>query len=157
MKRIALAIVLLAAGALPAAAQLDLPPDKWWENERLIARLGLTDDQQAEIAGLVYGHALRMVDLSAAVKRAEIEMAGLVGEGEFDPDGVRAAFARFQQARQALERERFEMLLAVRGVLTTQQWLDIQELQKEMRRWRWNSERRPPQGGGSSGGPRPHN
>jgi Spy/CpxP family protein refolding chaperone len=130
---VALALALSGVGA---AAEFNLPPGKWWENERLATRIGLTEDQKEEITDLVYDHALEMVDLSAAVKRAELEMANLVRQAEFDDDAVRAAFGGFQKARQALERERFEMLLAVRGVLTTEQWVQIQEIMQEMRRRR---------------------
>ncbi len=155
-------IVMMAAamavvGSL-AAADLNMPPGKWWENERLSARIGLTAEQRERIDGLVYGHALRMIDLNADVKRAELELANQVDQPGFDPAAVRAAFAAFQKARQALELERFEMLLAVRGVLTAEQWGAIQEMQKELRRRRWSPEGRPEPGtppAGRRGGPSP--
>jgi Spy/CpxP family protein refolding chaperone len=135
--RIFVIVMLVLAAALPAAAaEFNLPPGKWWENERLASRIGLTDEQTQEITSRVYDYALEMVDLSAAVKRAELEMANLVRQAEFDSDDVRVAFAEFQKARQALERQRFEMLLSVRGVLTTEQWVQIQEIMQEMRRRR---------------------
>jgi Spy/CpxP family protein refolding chaperone len=87
-----------------------------------------------------------MIDLNADVKRSELELVNQVGQAEFDADQVRAAFAGFQTARTALEAERFEMLLAVREVLTVEQWAMIQEMQKEMRRRRFSQERRPQQG-----------
>jgi Spy/CpxP family protein refolding chaperone len=138
-------VLLLAAASTPAvAAEFNLPPGKWWENERLANRIGLTEEQKERITDLVYEHALAMVDLSAAVKRSELEMANLVIQPEFDADEVRAAFAKFQKARQTLDLERFEMLISVREVLTDQQWVQIQELMQEMRRRR--QEQRPQQG-----------
>jgi Spy/CpxP family protein refolding chaperone len=136
MRRLMIGMMLLAAAAPLAAAELGLPQGKWWENERLAQRLQLTAEQQSKIRSLVYEHALRMVDLGAAVKRAELEMAEQVQRPSFDADKIRAAFATFQKARMALERERFEMLLAVREVLSGQQWQKIQEIQKEVRRRR---------------------
>jgi Spy/CpxP family protein refolding chaperone len=166
VRRVTILTTLVLAALPLAAAEFDFPSGKWWENERMAERIGLTEEQRSEIDGLVYAHALRMVDLGAAVKRSELEMANEVRRPEFEPERVRKAFAEFQSARQALERERFEMLLAVREVLTTEQWLAIQELQKEMRRRReLGQDRRgprppgpgeravPPQGG--PGGPFP--
>jgi Spy/CpxP family protein refolding chaperone len=130
----------------------DLPPGKWWENERLTARLALTAVQKSRIDALVYNHALRMVDHNAAVKRAEIELAALVERAPFDPAPVRAAFTAFQKARTQLENERFEMLLAVRQVLSVEQWGELQRLRRD-------AERRHADGPGARFGdrPGPHN
>jgi Spy/CpxP family protein refolding chaperone len=145
MKRTLVLMLLVASSGVLAANEFNLPPGRWWENEHLIDRVGLTDEQREQITGLVYDHAHRMIGLNADVKRAELELASLVAQPEFEVDRVRAAFAAFQAARQALERERFEMLLAVRETLTAEQWQTIQELQKEMRRRRWSQERGPQQ------------
>ena len=128
------------------AAEFNLPPGKWWENERLIRHINLTDEQRQEINGLVYEHAHHMIDLNADLKRAELELANLVGQPEFDVDQVRIAFAGFQKARQTLELERFEMLLSVREVMTAEQWQKIQEIRSELRRRQMPSEGRPPRG-----------
>ncbi len=122
----------LTAGLGLATPFDDLPPGKWWENERLTARLALTAEQKSHIDTLVYDHALRMVDHNAAVRRAEIELAAAVERAPFDPGPVRAAFATFQRARTQLENERFEMLLAVRQVLTAAQWGELQRQRREV-------------------------
>jgi Spy/CpxP family protein refolding chaperone len=126
-----------------AAAEFNLPPGKWWENERLIRHISLSEEQREQIDGLVYEHAHRMIDLNADVKRAELELANLVGQVDFDVDEVRAAFANFQRARANLERQRFEMLLSVREVLTAEQWQQIQDLRSDFRRRQMSSERGP--------------
>jgi Spy/CpxP family protein refolding chaperone len=146
--------ILLMSGWL-GASDFELPAGRWWENERLIERIGLTPDQRQQIGDLVYEHAHRMIDLNAGVKRAELDLAKLVGQPEFAPDQVRAAFADFQRARQALERERFEMLLSVRGVLSSEQWLQIQDIRRELRRRKWQSEDGPPRPRGDQYGPPP--
>lgn len=140
-----LGAILLASG-WSAASDFELPAGRWWENERLIERIDLTGDQRQRINDLVYEHAHRMIDLNAQVKRAELDLARLVGQPEFAPEPVRAAFAEFQRARQALERERFEMLLSVRGVLSSEQWLEIQDIRREIRRRQWRPDDGPPRG-----------
>ena len=146
MKNTAILMAILLMSGWLAASELDLPAGRWWENERLIERIGLTTEQRQRINDLVYEHAHRMIDLNASVKRAELDLAKLVGQPEFAPDSVRAAFVDFQRARQALERERFEMLLAVRGVLNSEQWLQIQDIRRELRRRQWQSEEGPQRG-----------
>jgi len=153
-KRLMIFLILMAV--LPLAAQeFDLPQGKWWEDPRLSERIGLDPEQQQEIRDLVYAGARRMIDLKAGVDRAGLDLAEVVNGSEFDPNEVRAAYAVFQTARQKLENERFEMLLAVRQVLTNDQWQKLQELKQRMKQMR-GQQRRPgqrpqgerPQGGG---------
>jgi Spy/CpxP family protein refolding chaperone len=143
MKRMMMALMLLTA-ATATAADFNLPQGKWWENERVVQRIGLTEAQQKEIGDLVHQYALRMIDLNAGVKKAEFELGDLVDRDEFDSAAVRKAFAAFQAARQQLENERFEMLLAVRGTLSAEQWRSLLEIRRFMERMR--EERRPGEG-----------
>ena len=152
MKRMMMTLmVLVAATAVVQAAGLDLPHGKWWENERVVQRIGLTEEQQTAISDLVYQHALKMIDLNAGLKKAEFELADLVDRDDFDPVAVRKSFGAFQAAKDRLENERFEMLLAVRGELTAEQWRSLLEIRRYLEQMREN--RRP--GNGAPGGARP--
>ena len=151
MKRMMMIVVLVAAATAVGAADLNLPHGKWWENERVVQRIGLTEEQQATIGDLVYQHALKMIDLNAGLKKAEFELGDLVDRDDFDPTAVRKSFGAFQAAKDKLENERFEMLLAVRGELTADQWRSLLEIRRHLEQIREN--RRP--GTGAPGGPRP--
>ena len=135
-------IVLFTLGALvlstlPAAARdYNLPPGKWWENDRIVAHLKLTGEQQVRIKDLVYDHATRMIDLNAGLEKAKLALENQVEQQEFDAVEVRKAFGAFQETRRLLESERFEMLLSVRQVLTHEQWekmLSLRERIEQMR------------------------
>ena len=134
MRRVLLASLMMWGAVTVGAQELNLPPGKWWENERLAERIGITGEQKDAIRGLVYEHAHRMIDLRAAVEKSELDLAALVATPDFDDDAARAAFNALVASRTSLERERFEMLLSVRGVLTADQWLQIQEIRREFRR-----------------------
>jgi Spy/CpxP family protein refolding chaperone len=121
---------------LSASAFDNLPPGKWWENPHLVERIELGEEQREMIKGMVYEHVRRMIDLSADVERAELDLADRVDQSDFDADTVRAAFVAFQKARQRLESERFEMLLSVRQVLSIEQWRELQKLRREFERRR---------------------
>lgn len=144
MRHLLLALVIMTGSVVVDAQDVNLPPGKWWENERLADRIGLSAEQKEAIRTLVYEHAYRMIDLNAGVKRSELELANLVADPEFEHAAARAAFNGLVTARTALERERFEMLLAVRGVLTAEQWAQIQEIRREVRRGRERPEGPPP-------------
>lgn len=133
MKRILVTVVILASVGVVGAQEFNLPPGKWWDNERLATHIGLTETQREQIRTQVYEHAHRMIDLNAGVKKAELELANLVANSDFESAAARAAFAQLQDGRRALEMERFEMLLAVRGVLSSEQWQQIQEIRRRNR------------------------
>ena len=129
-------IAVLAAVAPLPAQQLDVPPGRWWAEPQVVELLDLSAEQQETIRDLVYDHARRMIDLKADVERAGLDLAESVKRDDFDPAAVRKAHAAFQSARSKLENERFEMLLAVRGVLSAEQWNAIQEMQRlQGKRW----------------------
>lgn len=172
MKRVIPIVIILGALLLPAptvgADQFNLPPGKWWENDRLIHELQLTPGQQQSIADLVFGHATRMIDLNANLEKAMLTLENQVQQEPFEPETVRKAFATFQDARRRLETERFEMLLSVRQELTLEQWQRLVTLRERLERIRRDrkhppnpSPRKKPRGGPatygdqSAGGPRP--
>ena len=150
MRTIARILIAVAGLAMPLTAfatGFDLPRGAWWEDDRLADFLALTDGQREEIRNRVYEHARRMADLNADVRKAEIDLRQAVGADDFDAEKVRAAFASFQQARQRLEVERFEMLLGVRLVLTTEQWNRLQRARERLERMRdERGDRKPPAG-----------
>ncbi len=128
-------LVLVAAAA--SAQELNLPPGRWWDNPRLVEEIGLSEAQREQIRTIVYEHVRRMVDLKADMERAGLDLKERVGREVLDVDAVRKAHEAFLAARMALERERFELLLAVRQVFTAQQWERLERLRDQ-------SSRRPP-------------
>ena len=160
MKKLLFVLALLMAAGTVSAIEFDLPPGRWWESQRLIEHIGLSDEQQAQIRDIVYEYARRMIDLKAAVDKAGLDLRSSVDQEDFDPARVRDAHARFQTARQKLESERFEMLLAVRQVLSYEQWQKLEGLKQRLQQYR-GDQRRPPeqrfQPGQRPGGDRPPN
>ena len=143
MKKALIIIAVLAMASPLTANDFNLPPGKWWENPRLVDHIGLADEQQDQIRGIVFQHARRMIDLKADVDKAGLDLAESVDQQDFDPAPVRAAYAVFQTARQKLENERFEMLLEVRLILTYDQWQKIEEIKQRMKRNGPQQQRRP--------------
>lgn len=147
MKRIVMVSVLSVAGALTAtvalAQPMGVPPGAWWSRPRLAQALDLTVEQKASLEKVSFEHARRMVDLQAAVKKAELDLRAAADATPFDAAAVRTAFHAFQQARVKLDSERFELLLAQRGLLSTEQWRKLRQIVRERVRERPGDERSP--------------
>jgi Spy/CpxP family protein refolding chaperone len=141
---VAAAVLLVAAGAV--AQPRGVPPGRWWERPRIADELALTAEQKARLETLTVENARGMIDLKAAVEKAELDLRTVAEAEPFDAAKVRAAFREVQQARTRLENERFESLLRVRELLNAEQWRRLRELTREALRERVQ-ERRDGQGG----------
>lgn len=142
-RNLVILVVLSLAGVAGTATAADfkMPRGRWWENPRVVREVGLTPEQQEQIHQLVYQHAEVMIGLNADVKRAELRLGELARSESFDEQVVRKAWAGYQAARQKLENERFDLLVAIRKVLSAQQWKKLDELKRLYRQ-----RRRPQQG-----------
>ncbi len=128
-----LGVGMMAASGLAAAQPLGIPPGRWWEQPKVAEQLALTADQTQQLNTLTLGHARTMVDLKGAVEKAAIDLRAAAEADPFDPKQVRLSFSVVQQARTRLESERFDMLLKVRQVLTTEQWHKLRDIVRQRR------------------------
>lgn len=154
MKKLIVMLLILGVTGPVLANEFDLPPGKWWEDQRIVDRVGISAEQQSEIRDVVYERARKMIDLKADVDKVGLDLAAAVDRADFDASAVRSAYGAFQAARHKLENERFEMLLEVRQILSTDQWQKMQEIRRRVQQMR-GQQRRPgqrPQGGGTQPG-----
>src|SRR5271157_5461542 len=124
---------MMVGAAVVVAQPLGIPPGRWWEQPKVAEQLALTADQTQQLNTLTLGHARTMVDLKGAVEKAEIDLRAAAETDPLDAKQVRQNFAALQQTRMRLESERFDMLLKVRQVLTTEQWPKIREIIRQRR------------------------
>lgn len=154
MKKLIVMLLILGVTGPVLANEFDLPPGKWWEDQRIVDRVGISAEQQSEIRDVVYERARKMIDLKADVDKVGLDLAAAVDRADFDASAVRSAYGAFQAARHKLENERFEMLLEVRQILSTDQWQKMQEIRRRVQQMR-GQQRRPgqrQQGGGTQPG-----
>lgn len=134
-KKVFAVLTFLVAGSLWAQGlggpPLDVPPGRWWDRPAVVQELGLSVEQKAKLEQLTAERVKAMIDARAAVQKAEVELRLLAEKEPLDVRKVREAFAALQQARQKLELERFEMLLAVRQTLSAEQWNKLRTVVRE--------------------------
>ena len=133
-------VILLAAGSLvwsqrpprrdgpPPAGQvlLSAPPGKWWTDGELSRKLGLTAEQQRRMDDIFQQSRVKLVDLMAAVRREEAILVPLAQADAPDDGKILAQIDRIAQARADLEKANARFLLALRHVLTVDQWQKLQ-------------------------------
>lgn len=102
------------------------PGGRWWTDPALVARLGLTADQQKRIDTLFQQERLKLIDLTAAVEKEEATLEPLLEVDQPDEKNVLAQIDRIAQARAELEKANARMLLGFRSVLSADQWRRLQ-------------------------------
>jgi Spy/CpxP family protein refolding chaperone len=121
---------------------------QFWNNPRIVAQLKLTDDQRKVMDGILQDHRMKLVDLHASLKKAELQMQPLMKADQPDQAAILAQIDKVAQARADLEKANARFLLALRGKLTPDQW-------KQLQTWRENHMGRGQDGGWGQGGQRP--
>jgi len=101
---------------------------KWWKNSELMQKIGVSDEQVQKIEKIFQDHRLDLIDLHAALEKQEVMLEPLIESDQPDESQVVAQIDKVAQARASLEKSNARMLLAIRRVLTVEQWKQLRDL-----------------------------
>ncbi len=119
----------------------------WWKNSEVVQELGLTQQQVAQIEQAFFDHRLKLIDLKAAVEREEMRLQPLIEADQVNEAQVGTQIDKVLAARAGLEKANVMMMLAMRKVLTVDQWKKLEGIRHEREtKFRWWIE-----GGGKEG------
>ena len=105
---------------------------KWWKNPEVVQQLGLNEQQTQQIEKIFSDHRMALVDLHAALQKAELGLEPLISADQPNEAQVIAQIDRVAAARANLEKSNAQMLLGIRRVLTPEQWKKVHSMH-EMR------------------------
>jgi Spy/CpxP family protein refolding chaperone len=100
---------------------------------RMAERLELSADQQAKLEDAVHASQLARVDLRARKERAQLELKHLLGQTSLDAKAIGKAVDALNASEGELRRNRVDLVLAVRGILTEAQWKECQQMRRQTR------------------------
>ena len=103
-------------------------PGKWWKDSALMKKVGVSDEQVQEIEKIFQNHRIDLIDLHAALEKQEAILEPMVEADHPDETQVIAQIDKVAQARANLEKSNARMLLAIRRVLTVDQWKKLQDM-----------------------------
>jgi Spy/CpxP family protein refolding chaperone len=118
---------LVLTSASPLAAQNKF---KWWQSDRYKTELMLTADQSRRIEEIFQNALPTLRTQMKGLESAETELERLVERG--DDSAVMAQVARVETARAELNTSRTLMLLKMRRLLTSDQWIKFGALHKAL-------------------------
>ena len=112
----------------PQPPQMDL--GKWWKNSDIVRELQLTEQQITQIEKNFLEHRLKLIDLKYDVERQETLLQPLIEADRPDEAKVGAQIDLVLAARGKLEKENAMMMLAIRRVLSVEQWKKLEAFQQ---------------------------
>jgi periplasmic protein CpxP/Spy len=113
-------------GPMPLGALDAGQRGRWWANRDLAEKIGLSADQTKKMDDIFQQHRVALVDLNAAVQKAELTMEPLLTAEQPDEAKIVAQIDRAAQARAELEKSHARVLLAIRRVMTAEQWKKLE-------------------------------
>jgi Spy/CpxP family protein refolding chaperone len=103
---------------------------QFWNNPNLVKQLNLTDDQRKAMDGILQDHRMKLIDLHAALDRAEVTMGPLMKADTPNRAAIEAQIDKVVQARADLEKANARFLLDVRMQLTPDQWKQLRTMRE---------------------------
>jgi Spy/CpxP family protein refolding chaperone len=149
MRRILIPLALMAGAALAQVPRGSVAAIPWWDNRMTVTSLNLSEAQTKQLNQIQQTYVSRLRDLRSAVITADRNLEEVFNEPMVDELKADAAVDQYANARDNLTRELTHMSLAMRNVLTAEQWQQLVTMQKS----RVNRGRG--RGRGSSGGSLP--
>ena len=118
--------ILICLASVPVLAQGPRAMFQWW-NSPIASDLNLTPDQRQQIQSTLREYRDRVIDLRSAVDKAEGELEDVFNEDTVDQRRAGEAIDRLANARAEMTRVLSQMSLRLRGVLTPEQWRELQK------------------------------
>jgi len=104
------------------AADLHMPPGRWWDDPGIAQSVGLTGPQIKKMDDVFNGTRSHLIDLDAAVQKADAGLQPLLENDPIDRAKVMSQIEQLTQAKAELEKATAQMLLDIRLQLNHDEW-----------------------------------
>ncbi|MCK6530380.1 periplasmic heavy metal sensor [Myxococcota bacterium] len=127
----------LAAASLIAVLWSPLPAHAFGDEgppmdfPKVAEQLGLSAEQRQKVMDEVYRADGAMVDIRARAEKAGLELKHQLGQETLDEKAVLAAVEALAAAESDMKRNRVRLTLALRKVLTFEQWRELARIREE--------------------------
>lgn len=121
----------LMAGALFAqvSPRQSVAAQAWWQSSVTVTSLNLSEAQTKQLNQIKQSYVNRLNGLYADVKKADGNLEDVFNQATLDDLKAEAAVDQYANARENLTRELTLMSLKMRGVLTGDQWQQLENMQ----------------------------
>lgn len=123
-------LLLLSYGLMAQQSEdpLNAAMGKWWKNSETANKLQLSEAKITQIEQTFLEHRSRLANLNAELKRHEAELRKLMQTDPINETLIQEQTENVSSARFALETANGSMMLAIRKVLSREQWAKLEEM-----------------------------
>lgn len=104
----------------------------WWKIPAVVKELGLTPDQVKKLDDLSLQSELNLIQLRATVETDEVLLRATLDAPKVDEPKADAQIDKVAEAHAAVEKAEAHRAIALRKVLTDEQWAKMHEEREEM-------------------------
>jgi TonB family protein len=116
----------------------DVPPPppppagsgKWWKNSATVRALELSESQVQQLEAVYLGHQKDLATLRSTLLQQESGLKALLTADRLDEAALAAQRAQLTAARVELEKQNSEMTLAMRRLMTGDQWRRLEKIRE---------------------------
>lgn len=106
---------------------------RWWNNERVVKRLGLTSDEVDSLETAYRNTRRNLITLKGKVEVEQFELESLLEAPQMDETAAKEQYQRLETARTALGNERFAFLLEVRRIVGFERFQKLMQIRRVAR------------------------
>jgi Spy/CpxP family protein refolding chaperone len=128
---------------------------KWWQNSDVAQKLQLNNQQITQLDQIFTEHKLKLIDDEAEMQKQDLKLQTLLDQDSPSESQVGTQVDQVLAARGQLEREFTMMHLALRKVLTVEQWKELKSMHSERGPGHHMNKGGPPPAGSGSAPPSP--
>ena len=103
---------------------------KWWKNSATVRALELTESQVAQLEAVYLGYQKDLATLRSALLQQESRLKALLAADRLDEAALATQRAQLSAARVELEKQNSEMTLAMRRLMTGDQWRKLEKIRE---------------------------
>lgn len=127
-------LIVVTVAASAAAQEQQQPRHKWWQDDRVKADLGLTDQQSSDVEAVFQAALPKLRAGKKQLDDLEADLSRLIRERSADEAAVGQQIDRVEAARSELNKTRTLMLFHMHRILTPEQNTRLQALHDQMER-----------------------
>src|SRR5215469_3933259 len=113
----------------PGGGGFHMPMGPWWKNSDIVQKINLSDAQVQQIESIFQQSRSNLQAAGSALRQAEQGLQPLINTDQMNDAQISVQLDAIAQARMNLEKTRDQMLLAIRKVLTLDQWTQLQSME----------------------------
>jgi len=139
-KRMLVAMLIVVAVAVPALVRampqggkeggggMQMPRGAWWQRAEIAKKVGLTDEQKDKIQKLATARRKGMIKLRAELELLEVDLDPLLEAEKLDEGAINKLVNQMEAVRAKIGKNRIDMLIQIRKVLTRDQYLKLKQI-----------------------------